>query len=157
LPQAVHDMEETADASRMMEHVCRAAAPAVRAERIALATCLDEEGGSWTIGAHQGISRQEVGEWLSGNEPPAALETAYERTDFLLPLRVPLVARPDGEPRAIGWMLIGRRPDGSIPDSGAIAMLEEIAPAVGHALLAITARERRMAALARSLRAGGAA
>ena len=127
LPQAVHDMEETADASRMMEHVCHAAAPAVRAERIALATCLDGEGGSWTIGAHQGISRQEVGEWLSGNEPPEALETAYDRTDPLLPLRVPLVARPDGEPRAIGWMLIGRRPDGSIPDSGAIAMLEEIA------------------------------
>jgi hypothetical protein len=48
-------------------------------------------------------------------------------------------------------MLFGRRPDGSIPDRGAIETLEGLAPSIAHALLAITARDRRMKALAASL------
>jgi hypothetical protein len=151
LPQAVRDLEETADSNRMMAYVCRAAAPAVRADRVAIATCRDQTRGAWAAGAQHGLTADEVGAWLAGNPPAATLETVVDRTDPLLPLRLPLVARPDGEPRVIGWMLVGRRPDGSIPDSGAIAMLEQVAPAIGHALLAITARERRMEVLTASL------
>jgi hypothetical protein len=151
LPQAVRDMEESADALRMMEHVCRAAAPALRVDRVVIASCLGGEDGRWGLVAHHGIAGDALGSWLAENAAGTALETLADRSDPLLPLRLPLVARPDGEPRAIGWMLVGRRPDGSIPDRGAITILEQVAPAIGHALLAITAREERFEALANAL------
>lgn len=68
------------------------------------------------------------------------------RGDPLFPLRVPLIARPAGEPEAIAWLLVGSRPDGTVQDRDARAVLAEIAPALGRALHVIAARRRRFAA-----------
>jgi len=152
LPAAVRDMEEAADLPRMLEHVCRAAASALRAEAVSVAMLGEREGGEWTIGAHHGLSSAAARSWLAGHPPLNGLVTSINRDDPLFPLCFPLIAWPDGAQQAIGWMLVGRRPDSSIPDKGAIETLEGIAPTIGHALLAIQARNWRMATLAASLR-----
>ena len=150
LPAAVRDMEEAADLPRMLTHVCRATAPALRVEAVSVVVANDREG--WSIGAHHGLPAAPTRAWLAGEPPLRDLVTSTDPTDPLFPLRIPLIARPDGTERAIGWLLIGRRPDGSIPDKGAIATLEGLAPTIGHALLAMQARSTRMATLAASLR-----
>lgn len=149
LPAALRDMEAAADLAPMLEHVCRAAAPAVRAEAALVAVPGGREG--WSIGAHFGLAAAAARSWLAGHGPPDGLTTSTDGDDPMFPLRVPLIARPDGTPKTIGWLLVGRRPDGSIPDKGAIETLEGLAPTIGHAILAIQARDRRTATLAASI------
>lgn len=147
LPAAVRDMEEAADLPRMLDYVCRTTAPALRTTAVAIAVTIGP--GEWTIDARHEVTAASADRWLAEYQPPADVASVVDRGDALFPLRIPLIARPDGNKQAIGWLLIGRRPDGTVPDKGAIETLEGIAPAIGHALLTINARDRRMAAVAR--------
>ena len=67
-----------------------------------------------------------------------------DREREMVSLIVPIVARPDGAAETIACLIVGRRPDGSVPDKGAIATLAAVTPAIGHAILAIAANKRRM-------------
>ena len=145
LPAAASDLSENDDAALLLDHACRSVIRATRAKAAAIALPAQ---GSWTVGAASGIAAEEVTGWLAG----AALAQGPEpvvvaRGDGLFPVRVALIARPAGEPEAIAWLLVGPRPDGSVQDRDARAVLAGIAPALGRALHVIAARRKRFAAL----------
>lgn len=145
LPAAASDLSENDDAAMLLDHACRAVARAMKAK---VAAIVVREGEAWTVGAALGVTADEVGAWL----PDAGLAegtapVSVVRWDRLFPLRVALIARPAGEPEAIAWLLVGPRPDGTVQDRDARAVLAEIAPALGRALHVISARRRRFAAL----------
>lgn len=143
LPVAVQDMAENDDCPRMLAHVCKVTAPAVQAAVVAIALRPEHASGAWSMFACYGLDPDDARFWLDANAPGVGLAVTTNRMEPLFPLAIPLIARPDGEREAIGWMLVGRRPDGSIPDRGAIAALEGVSPAIGHAILAIAANARR--------------
>lgn len=151
LPAAIEDLRETDDRRLLLDHICARVAPVVRAQSVAIVTAEEER---WQPAARKGIAEPALAAWLAG----AVLDSGatlpkIERADPLLPLRIPLIARVDGRPRALGWLLVGRRADGSIPDAPAREALAVIAPALGRALHVLAQRERRWQALAQRLQA----
>lgn len=145
LPAAASDLSENDDAGMLLDHACRAVARTMKA-RIAAIAVLDDAG--WLTGAAIGASADEVNAWLAETTLTRSADTLkVARGDRLFPLRVALIARPAGEPEAIAWLLVGPRPDGTVQDRDARAVLAEIAPALGRALHVISARRRRFAAL----------
>lgn len=144
LPAAASDLSESDDAGLLLDHAARAVARAMKARDAAI---LVGDGARWALGAATGVPAEQVETWLAD----AALDGAVEsvtvvRGDSLFPLRVPLIARPAGEPEAIAWLLVGPRPDGTVQDRDARAVLADVAPALGRALHVISARRRRFAA-----------
>lgn len=145
LPAAASDLSENDDAGLLLDHASRAVARAMKARDAAI---LVRSGPGWAPGASTGVPAKQVAAWLAGAAlPEVAPELNVVRGDPLFPLRVPLIARPAGEPEAIAWLLVGPRPDGTVQDRDARAVLAEVAPALGRALHVISARRRRFAAL----------
>jgi hypothetical protein len=65
-----------------------------------------------------------------------------EPTDKLFPVRVPLVPSSDDE-EPIGYLLVGPRPDGSIPSRDEQKALREVQEAIARAVRTIIKREAR--------------
>ena len=145
LPAAASDLSENDDAGLLLDHASRAVARAMKARDAAI---LVQGQAGWAPGASTGVPAEQVRAWLTEAALPEGGEAvSVARGDPLFPLRVPLIARPAGEPQAIAWLLVGPRPDGSVQDRDARAVLADIAPALGRALHVIAARRRRFAAL----------
>lgn len=149
LPAAASDLSENDDSALLLDHACRAVARAMKAR---VAAILVREEAGWRVGASIGAAAGEVARWQAAADLPEGGDgIVAQRGDPLFPVRVPLIARPAGEPVAVAWLLVGPRPDGSIQDRDARAVLAEIAPALGRALHVIAARRRRFAALIDSI------
>src|SRR5207253_11441663 len=65
-----------------------------------------------------------------------------ETTDKLFPIRVPLVPSSDDE-EPIGYLLVGPRPDGSIPSKDEQKALKEVQESVARAIRTVIKREAR--------------
>ncbi|MGQ0661534.1 hypothetical protein [Sphingosinicella sp.] len=152
LPAAASDLSENDDAGLLLGHACRAVGLTMKARATAIA--VRGEAG-WAAGALFGVGAGEVGSWLAAAALPQQPDAVVvARDDPLFPVRVALIARPAGEPEAIAWLLVGPRPDGSIQDRDARAVLAEIAPSLGRALHVIAARQRRFATLLENMASG---
>jgi hypothetical protein len=65
-----------------------------------------------------------------------------EPTDKLFPIRVPLIPSSDKE-EPIGYLLVGPRPDGSIPSRDEQKALKEVQESIARAIRTVIKREAR--------------
>lgn len=134
-----HDMDEMRDADTiacLSETAMRHAMTGVRASSAAV---LVREGDDWTVAAQ---SEPGAVDW----RPEAnGARLRLDRRDPVWPLRMAL---PAGGGTVAGWLLLGPRPDGTLPGKDEREALEAIAEPVGRAIRVAQRREAQEAAAA---------
>jgi hypothetical protein len=93
-----------------------------------------------------------LAEWLQAYQPAECRDAVCSSTDATFPIRVPLESKTDdGGP--IGRLLVGPRPDGSLPSKDEQRALAEVAGPITRAIRVVGRREQREHALERRIEA----
>jgi hypothetical protein len=87
------------------------------------------------------VTPQEVEDWRSLNE--GFSNDLCESSDRLFPLRVPLIPSSDEQGDPIGYLLVGPRPDGSIPSKEEQKALAGVSESIARAIRTVIKREAR--------------
>ena len=135
LPECVRDLRETATTSELIEEVLVRVERGVRAVRSAAIV------NGEVVNAH-GVTREQVEGWRSSEEGQDHAEDEREKKDPLFPVRVPLVPSSDDE-APIGYILVGPRPDGSLPSKDEQEALEGVSESIARAIRNVIKREAR--------------
>jgi hypothetical protein len=135
LPDCVRDMRETATLAEMLDEVLTRVERGVRSVRCAAIV-------HGEVSATRGIGREEVEVWRSTPEGRTFAEDDLEATDKMFPVRVPLIPSSDDE-AAIGFIVVGPRPDGSIPSHDEQKALAGVSEAIARAIRTVIKREAR--------------
>jgi hypothetical protein len=90
----------------------------------------------------RGLSTEEVETWRTTAFAQDYKSDICEPSDKLFPIRVPLVPSSDNE-EPIGYLLVGPRPDGSIPSRDEQKALKEVSEAIARAIRTVIKREAR--------------
>lgn len=126
-----HDMDEMRDADTvacLSDTAMRQAMAGVRAGHGAV---LVQEADGWTVAAQ---SEAGATDWRPGT---AGEGLVIDKHDDVWPLRLAL---PAGG-ATVGWLLLGPRPDGTLPNKDEREALEDIAEPVGRAIRVARRRE----------------
>jgi hypothetical protein len=140
LPQSVRDMRETASLSEMLDEILAQVDRGVRATRAAMIV-------NGCVLSVRGLSSDDVEAWRTSKFAQDYKKDMCEQSDRLFPIRVPLVPSSDEE-EPIGYLLVGPRPDGSIPSREEQKALAEVSEDVARAIRTVIKREAREAKLA---------
>lgn len=140
LPQSVRDMRETASLGEMLQEVLAQVDRGVRAVRSSMIV----NGCVLTV---RGLTTDEVEEWRTSVFAQDYKSDICEASDRLFPIRVPLVPSSDEE-EPIGYLLVGPRPDGSVPSRAEQAALAEVSEDIARAIRTVIKREAREAEIA---------
>jgi hypothetical protein len=140
LPQSVRDMRETASLDEMIGEILAQADRGVRAVRAAMIVAS-------RVVSVRGLTAAEVDEWRTSVFAEDYKSDICEASDRLFPIRVPLVPSSD-EVEPIGYLLVGPRPDGSIPSREEQKALQEVSEDVARAIRTVIKREAREAEVA---------
>ena len=140
LPQSVRDMRETASLGEMLQEVLAQVDRGVRAVRAAMLV-------NGCVMAVRGLTVEQVEEWRASAAAQDYKSDDCEPSDRLLPIRAPLVPSSDQE-EPIGYLLVGPRPDGSIPSRAEQAALAEVTEEIARAIRTVIKREAREAEIA---------
>jgi hypothetical protein len=140
LPDCVRDMRETASLGEMVDEILERVDRGVRAIRSAVIV-----GGR--VLRTRDISGEEVETWKKSKLAEDYKEDICEPSDKLFPIRVPLVPSSDKEP-PIGFLLVGTRPDGSIPSRDEQKALAGVSEDIARAIRTVVKREAREAKIA---------
>jgi hypothetical protein len=133
LPEVVRDMRETASLLEMLDEILARIERGVRSVRSVAVV-----GGR--VMKIRDVSAEAVETWRKENQDfPSDL---CEPKDRLFPLRVPLVPSSDNE-APIGYLLVGPRPDGSIPSKAEQKALAGVSEAIARAIRTVIKREAR--------------
>ena len=135
LPESVKDLRETATTSELIEEVLARVERGVRAVRTAAIV-------NGEVVSTRGISREEVQAWRSSSEAQDYAEDETEKKDKTFPVRMQLVPSSDDE-APIGYILVGPRPDGSIPSKDEQEALEGVSEAIARAIRNVMKRETK--------------
>ncbi len=141
LPEMMRDMRDTATLDEFLEEVLTRTVSGLLATRGAVV--LERE-----VRKTVGVTDAEVLRWLVNHKPEAdrrVLECAPD--DQLFPLRLEV----ETSAGALGWLLIGPRPDGSIPGKGEQEALKHISTALGRSVRTVLSREEDRTELIRLL------
>jgi hypothetical protein len=133
LPDCVRDLRETASLGEMVEEVLARVDRGVRAVRSAV-----------IVDGHllraRGITPAEVESWRSSRFAQDYTSDICERTDRVFPIRVPLVPSSDDE-APIGYLVVGPRPDGSVPSREEQKALAGVSEPIARAIRTVIRRE----------------
>lgn len=140
LPDCVRDMRETASLGEMVDEILKRVDRGVRAIRSAVVV-----GGR--VLRTRDIPAEEVEAWKKSKLAEDYKEDICEPSDKLFPIRVPLVPSSDKEP-PIGFLLVGTRPDGSIPSRDEQKALAGVSEDIARAIRTVVKREAREAKIA---------
>ena len=140
LPQSVRDMRETASLTEMLQGILAQVDRGVRAVRGAMIV-------NGCVMAVRGISKEEVEEWRTSMSAQDYKSDICEASDRLFPIRAPLIPSSDEE-EPIGYLLVGSRPDGSIPSRAEQSALAEVSEEIARAIRTVIKREAREAEIA---------
>src|SRR3954453_11225407 len=135
LPEVAGDMRETASLGEMLDEILARVDRGVRAGR----------SGAMVNGCvlcSRGLSVDEVEVWRTSRFAQDYKSDICEPTDKLFPIRVPLVPSSDNE-EPIGYLLVGPRPDGSIPSRDEQKALREVQESIARAIRTVIKREAR--------------
>jgi hypothetical protein len=135
LPEVARDMRETASLGEMLDEILARVDRGVRAVRSAAIV-------NGCVLRARGLSIEEVENWRSTRFAQDYKSDICEPTDKLFPIRVPLVPSSDDE-EPIGYLLVGPRPDGSIPSRDEQKALKEVSESVARAIRTVIKREAR--------------
>ncbi len=135
LPQSVRDMRETATLAEMLEEILAQIDRGVRAVRAAIIV-------NGSVLTARGLGTDEVEAWRASVFAQDYKHDICEASDRLFPIRVPLVPSSDEE-EPIGYLLVGPRPDGSIPSHAEQTAIKEVSEDIARAIRTVIKREAR--------------
>jgi hypothetical protein len=95
----------------------------------------------------RGVTLDEAEAWRASNFAQHHKSDICEPSDRLFPIRVPLVPSSDNE-EPIGYLLVGPRPDGSIPSREEQKAIKEVSEDVARAIRTVIKREAHEAKIA---------
>jgi hypothetical protein len=133
LPECVRDLRETASLGEMVEEILARVDRGVRAVRSAVMVDGD-------LLRARGIGPDEVEAWRSSRSAQDYRSDICEPSDRLFPIRVPLIPSSDEE-APIGYLLVGPRPDGSVPSREEQKALGGVSESVARAIRTVIKRE----------------
>jgi hypothetical protein len=140
LPEVARDMRETASLGEMLDEILARVDRGVRAVRSAAIV------NGCALRA-RGLSLEEVEAWRTSTFAQDYKRDICEPSDKLFPIRVHLVPSSDDE-EPIGYLLVGPRPDGSIPSHDEQKALKEVSESIARAIRTVIKREAREAQVA---------
>ena len=140
LPQSVRDMRETASLADMLDEILAQVDRGVRAVRAAMIV-------NGCVMCARGLTTEEVDAWRTSVFARDYKSDICESSDRLFPIRVPLVPSSDDE-EPIGYLLVGPRPDGSVPSRAEQKALDEVSEDVARAIRTVIKHEAREAEVA---------
>ena len=135
LPEVVRDMRETASLGEMLDEILARVDRGVRAVRSALIV-------NGCVLRARDLSIEDVEAWRKSTFAQDYKRDICEPSDREFPIRVPLVPSSDDE-EPIGYLLVGPRPDGSIPSRDEQRALREVSESVARAIRTVIKREAR--------------
>jgi hypothetical protein len=135
LPEVARDMRETASLGEMLDEILARVDRGVRAVRSAAIV-------NGCVMRARGQSVDEVEAWRTTRFAQDYKNDICEPTDKLFPIRVPLIPSSDDE-EPIGYLLVGPRPDGSIPSRDEQKALAEVRESIARAIRTVIKREAR--------------
>jgi hypothetical protein len=136
-PQSVRDMRETSSLAEMLEEILAQIDRGVRAVRAALIV-------NGCVLAARGLANDEVEGWRTSVFAQDYKRDICEPSDRIFPIRVPLVPSSDEE-EPIGYLLVGPRPDGSIPSHEEQKAISGVSEDIARAIRTVIKREGREA------------
>jgi hypothetical protein len=101
------------------------------------------------------LSIEDVDKWRTTTFAQDYKHDICEPHDKLFPIRVPLVPSSDKQDEAIGYLLVGPRPDASIPSRDEQKALAEVSEAIARAIRTVIKREARELQIAELIAANG--
>jgi hypothetical protein len=145
LPDSVRDLRETGNLGELVDDVLSRIMKGVMTTHVA---AIIDQGVFRT----RGVAKEKVEEWR--DQTPGwddCSEDLCHHRDKLFPLRVPL--RPGEGEDVLGFILVGPRPDGSLPSKDEQKALKEVAEPIARAVKNVIKRvayERRLESLIES-------
>jgi hypothetical protein len=140
LPEVARDMRETASLGEMLDEILARVDRGVRAVRSSAIV-------NGCIMRARGLTMEEVEEWRATSFAQDYRSDICEASDRTFPIRVPLVPSSDDE-EPIGYLLVGPRPDGSIPSRDEQKALKEVSESIARAIRTVIKRQAREAQVA---------
>ena len=140
LPQSVRDMRETASLSDMLKEILAQVDRGVRSVRGAMIV-------NDCVLSVRGLGVDEVEAWRTSVFAQDYKSDICEPSDRLFPIRVPLVPS-SGEEEPIGYLLVGPRPDGSIPSRSEQKAIDDVSEEIARGIRTVIKREAREAEIA---------
>ena len=135
LPEVARDMRETASLGEMLDEILARVDRGVNAVRSAAIV-------NGCVLRARSLSIDEVEAWRTTRFAQDYKSDHCEPTDKLFPIRIPLVPSSDDE-EPIGYLLVGPRPDGSIPSRDEQKALKEVQESIARAIRTVIKREAR--------------
>jgi hypothetical protein len=135
LPECVRDMRETATLTEMLDDILRRIEGGVRSIRGAV--IID---GKIARTRHEDVPAVEA--WLKSEHGMTLADDDCDSGDKEFPIRVPLVPSSDDE-EPIGFILVGPRPDGTIPSKDEQKALAGVSEPIARAIRNVIKREAR--------------
>ena len=135
LPECVRDLRETASLQQMLDEILQRIELGVRSVRGA--AVIDGR-----VARTRGVEREAVESWRSSKNGSDYAEDNCEPDDRFFPIRLPLVPS-SGDEQPIGFLLVGPRPDGSIPSRDEQKALAEVSEAIARGIRTVIKREER--------------
>jgi hypothetical protein len=136
LPEVARDMRETASLGEMLDEILARVDRGVRAVRSSAIV-------NGCVLRARGLSLEEVEGWRTTHSAQDYKSDICEPHDKLFPIRVPLVPSSDRQDEPIGYLLVGPRPDGSIPSRDEQKALKEVSESIARAVRTVIKREAR--------------
>jgi hypothetical protein len=133
LPELVRDMRETASLREMVDAILQQVDVGVRAVRSAMIV----NGG---VLRARGLTIEEAEAWRSSSFADDYTTDICEASDKVFPIRVPLVPS-SGDEAPVGFLLVGPRPDGSVPSRDEQKALAGVAEPIARAIRTVIKRE----------------
>jgi hypothetical protein len=128
-------MRETASLDEMLEEILAQVDRGVRSVRAAMIV-------NGCVLSVRGLAVEEVESWRSSVFAQDYKSDICEASDRLFPIRVPLIPSSDRE-EPIGYLLVGPRPDGSIPSRQEQKALAGVSEDIARAIRTVIKREAR--------------
>ena len=128
-------MRETASLLEMLDEILARVDRGVRAVRSAAIV-------NGCVLRARNLSIEDVDRWRETHSAQDYKSDICESSDKLFPIRVPLVPSSDEE-EPIGYLLVGPRPDGSIPSRDEQKALREVSESIARAIRTVIKREAR--------------
>jgi len=135
LPEVARDMRETASLGEMLDEILARVDRGVRSVRAAAIV-------NGCVLRARSLSIDDVEAWRKSTFAQDYKSDVCEPSDRLFPIRVPLVPSSDDE-EPIGYLLVGPRPDGSIPSRDEQKALKEVSESIARAIRTVIKREAR--------------
>lgn len=135
LPEVARDMRETASLGEMLDEILARVDRGVRAVRSSAIV-------NGCVMRARGLTIDDVEEWRRTSFAQDHKSDICEASDRIFPIRVPLVPSSDDE-EPIGYLLVGPRPDSSIPSRDEQKALKEVSESIARGIRTVIKREAR--------------